>query len=79
MVALAAAASDEALDAGLHATIGLCLAIVVGAAVVLALRCLRFWSFIRARSLGNAGQRLLPSRARAPDPPDLYVLSIQRC
>lgn len=78
VAALGAAAGDGAFDAGLHAAMGLCLAILVGAAV-LALRRLRPWAFTLSRSLGDASQRVLPSRARAPDPPDLYVLSIQRC
>lgn len=78
VVALGAAASNGALDAGLHAALGLCLAILAGAAIM-ALRRLRTWSSPLTDTLGDAGRLVLPSRARAPDPPDLYALSIQRC
>lgn len=79
-VAIAAetVAAGDALDAGMHLAMGLCLAILAGAAV-LALRRLRTWSYPLTRITRNAGKALLNTRARDPDPPDLHALSIQRC
>ena len=62
-----------------HAAMGLCLAILAGAAL-LALRRAGLSSYPLASVLSTVDhQRQLPSRARAPDPPDLHALSIQRC
>lgn len=72
------AATGDVLDDGLHVAMGLCLAILA-AAVALALRRLRTWAHPLTPALLDTLQRLLPARARAPDPPDLHALSIQRC
>lgn len=62
-----------------HAAMGLCLAILAGA-VLLALRRAGLSSYPLSSVLTTStDRRVLPSRARAPDPPDLHVLSIQRC
>lgn len=73
-----AAVADGAVDGGLHAAMAMCLAILAGAAV-LALRRARMWSTPIARAVLGAESRLVPPRARAPDPPDLHALSIHRC
>ena len=70
---------DVAEPGDLHAAMGLCLAILAGA-VFLAARRAGLSSYPLASVLAtDTAPRLLPSRARAPDPPDLHALSIQRC
>lgn len=77
-IAIPSASAGDAVGGGAHAAMSLCLAILAGAAV-LALRRLRTWSHPLRLAVVVASQRRFPVRARAPDPPDLYVLSIQRC
>ena len=72
-------AADVTESSDLYAAMGLCLAILAGA-VFLSLRRAGLSSYPLSSVLAtDIGRRLLPSRARAPDPPDLHALSIQRC
>jgi hypothetical protein len=62
-----------------HAAMELCLVILAGA-VFLALRRAGLPSYpLTAVRSTDVAKQPLPSRYRAPDPPDLHVLSIQRC
>lgn len=78
VVAEAVATAGDALDGGLHVAMGLCLAILAGAAA-LALRRLCLRPHPLTATLSSVILRVLPSHARAPNPPNLHALCIQRC
>jgi hypothetical protein len=65
-------------DGGTGAAMGVCLAVMAGLVLFLH-RASRTWSARVLRSVLARGQVRCRTRARDPDPPDLFALSIQRC
>ena len=65
-------------ERGTGAAMGVCLAVMAGLVLFLH-RASRAWSGRVLRSVLAHWQVRCPTRARDPDPPDLFALSVQRC
>lgn len=77
-MAAVGAGSAQALDQDAGMAMMLCLTVLAGL-VVLLLRARGLWTGVLLRPATSNPDATIGRTSRDPDPPDLFVLSVQRC